>query len=95
MSYSKAFRHPIDQMDVSCSLRHDTPSFAAKLAMTVMSGINAIRHHRHVGRIHQQLAELDDRTLDDIGLHRSELHSVAEKLARNPGVDLWTLRRMG
>jgi len=38
------------------------------------------------------LSELDDRTLADIGIHRSLIHHVAKTTAANPGIDY---RRIG
>jgi uncharacterized protein YjiS (DUF1127 family) len=55
----------------------------ADLARDALRGaIAKWRAARHARAARAELAQLDDRTLSDLGLHRSELPSVAAELAR-------------
>ncbi len=100
MSYSKAFHHPLDQVDMTYHTRDASPGLSSRTSMTVTAIIQAaqrmvetMRLQRKAFRIANELEMLDDHILLDIGLRRWEITDAAKYLARIPGTDVWTFRR--
>lgn len=63
----------------------DGKRFVAWVGRTVARMWMAWRRRRAVARTIGALSELDDHVLDDIGVHRSEITSVARAAASKPG----------
>ena len=95
MSHSRYFDQSFHNVDAQASNGKARPSLATLLSLTPGALVRtAFAIFLEIQRLHKarrtarQLSDLDDYMLQDIGLQRWEIRTVAEAMSRNPGVDL-------